>query len=102
MEITTYSEKGGNRVKVFFRVEGNKVTSVSIGNRAVPYGKGFQFYVDDYIAEQIHKCELYFEDYEPKLKLKKGEEIEVPKLSEKEKKRKELLSQLEELDLKSD
>lgn len=100
--IKTYTDYNKGRTKVFFALNGEKPSNIAIGNQVVPTGQGFQFYVDDYVAEQIHKCELYFEDYEPKLKLEKGQEIEVPKLSEKEKKRKELLSQLEELDLKSD
>lgn len=82
--IEIYNGKGPGRTKVFFVTSKDEVTSVIIGNQSVSTGQGFQFYVDDYVANQIDKCELVMDGLKPTLQVKDGEEIEVPELSEKE------------------
>ena len=96
--IKTYNENGESRTKVFFAVENDRVTSVIIGNRSVPVEQGFQFYVDDYVAEQIDKCELYLDGLTPKLRLKEGEELEIPsEVEQKEREIRELEERLRQL-----
>lgn len=56
-----------------------------------------EIYVDDYVADQIYKCELYIDGLEPKLIVKEGETIEVPEKSEKEKEIERLKFELEKL-----
>jgi len=99
MSIKIYGEPDEKVVKVFFRVDdSDNVVSVAVGNSAVNYGKGFQFYVDDYVAEQIHKCELIIDGFTPKLMIKEGETLEVPtEEEEKEKEIKELEERLQKL-----
>lgn len=84
MNITTYDTRQPGTTKVFFKVRDGKVASVIIGNRAVSTDRGYQFYVDDYVAEQIDKCELFMDGLTPKLRLKEGETLEVPEKTEKE------------------
>lgn len=98
MEIQTYDTRQPGTMKVFFKVHDGKVASVIVGNRAVSTERGYQFYVDDYVADQIDKCELYFDGLSPSLRVKEGEEIEVPEKSEKEKRREQLLYELEQID----
>jgi len=88
--IETYADYKKGRNKIFFSLENNKVTSVAIGNQVVPTGQGFQFYVDDYVAEQIHKFNLKMDGLEPKLELKDGEQLFVPEECEAYKKQKEI------------
>ena len=91
MSIKIYGEPDEKVVKVFFRVDdSDNVVSVAVGNSAVNYGKGFQFYVDDYVAEQIHKFNLKMDGLEPKLELKEGEQLFVPEECEAYKKQKEI------------
>jgi len=97
MLIKTYSEKRLGVSKVFFTVRDGVVTSILVGNNAVPTGQGYQFYVDDYVAEQIHKCELYLDGLTPKLRLKEGEELVVPQKTEKELEIERLRYELERL-----
>lgn len=82
--IETYDERTVGTTKVFFKIRNGSVSSVLVGNKAISTEQGFQFYVDDYVAEQIEKCELYMDGFTPKLRVIEGEEIEVPQLSEKE------------------
>lgn len=84
MDITTYDTREQGTTKVFFKVIDGKVASVVIGNRAVATERGYQFYVDGYVAEQIEKCELFMDGLTPNLRLKEGEELEVPEKTEKE------------------
>ncbi len=84
MEIETYDTRQPGTTKVFFKVVDGDVASVIIGNRAVSTDRGYQFYVDDYVADQIDKCELFMDGLTPKLRLKDGETIEVPEKTEKE------------------
>lgn len=88
--IRTYRERDGDKVKVFFSIKDNNVTSVTIGNQSVPVDQGFQFYVDDFVADQIHKCELYIDGLTPKLRVKEGEQLFVPEECEAYKKQKEI------------
>ena len=95
--VKIYNESGPGRTKVFFVVRDGRVSRVITGNHAVSTEQGFQFYVDDYVAEQIYKCELYIDGLEPKLIVKEGETIEVPEKSEKEKEIERLKFELEKL-----
>lgn len=73
-----------------------KVASVIVGNRAVSTERGYQFYVDNYVAEQIDKCELYFDGLSPSLRVKDGEELDVPEKTEREKRIERLEYELEQ------
>jgi len=95
--IEIYDNKGFGRTKVFFSINANDLNTVYIGNNVVSTEQGFQFYVDDYVAEQIHKCELYLDGLTPKLRLKEGEELEVPQKTEKELEIERLKYELERL-----
>ncbi|KNE19034.1 hypothetical protein [Virgibacillus pantothenticus] len=100
MDIKIYDNNDtGNRIKVFFAVnDQNIVDSVTVGNSAVPMRKGFQFYVDDYIASQIDKTELALTGGYPSLVVREGEEIEIPtEEQEKQKEIEELERKLKEL-----
>lgn len=94
MEITTYDTREPGTTKVFFNVHEGAVTSVIVGNHAVATERGFQFYVDDYVADQIDKCELIMNGF-PRLKVKEGETVEVPEKSEKQKEIERLEYELE-------
>lgn len=100
--IETYSNKGNNRTKVFFTINENELSSIYIGDNTIPSEQGFQFYVDDYVAEQIHKCELYLDGLTPKLRLKEGEELVVPQKTEKELEIERLKYELERLQNEDD
>lgn len=95
--VKIYNESGPGRTKIFFVVRDGRVSRVITGNHAVSTEQGLQFYVDDYVAEQIYKCELYIDGLEPKLIVKEGETIEVPEKSEKEKEIERLKFELEKL-----
>lgn len=65
-------------MKIFFYInEDGEVTRTTVGNQSVSVGRGFQFYVDDYIADQIDKCELVIDGL-PYLKVKDGEVMQIP------------------------
>jgi len=96
MEIETYDTRQPGTTKVFFRVSDGNVTSVTTGNQAVSTDRGYQFYVDDYVADQIDKCELFMYGLTPKLRLKDGETLEVPEKSEKDKEIERLEYELEQ------
>ena len=94
--IKTYKNSDGGKVKVFFVLDDdNNITSVKMGNRVVPVEQGFQFYVDDYVAQQIDKVGIDFSDGKPHLIEK--ETIELPQKSEKEKEIERLEKELREL-----
>lgn len=95
--VKIYNESSPGRTKVFFVVRDGRVSRVITGNHAVSTEQGLQFYVDDYVADQIYKCELYIDGLEPKLIVKEGETIEVPEKSEKEKEIERLKFELEKL-----
>jgi len=88
--INIYDDYEKGRVKVFFKLKGDKVAGVTVGNRAVNAEAGIQFYVDDYVSEQIHKFNLKIDGFEPKLELKDGEQLFVPEENDEYKKRKEI------------
>jgi len=95
-EIETYDTKEQGVIKVFFKVSDGNVSSIIIGNQAVSTERGYQFYVDDYVADQIDKCEMYLDGLTPKLRLKEGEALEVPEKSEKDKEIERLEYELEQ------
>ena len=82
--ITTYQKKDFGLVKVFFVVEDGLVTSIKAGNQVVPVEMAYQFYVEEHVALQIDKCELYMDGVAPKLRVREGEEIEVRQKTEEE------------------
>lgn len=95
--IKTYDKPKEGRTKVFFVInEDGETTSIQVGNNVVPTGKGFQFFVDDYVAGQIDKCELVIEG-SPTLAVKEGEVIHIPEESEEYKRRKRIEELKEEL-----
>lgn len=97
MEIKTYEEKAIFRTKVFFKIKDGSIFSVLVGNDAVPTEQGYQFYVDDYVAEQIDRCELYMDGLTPKLRLREGETLDIPKKTERELEIERLKYELEKL-----
>lgn len=97
VEIKTYEESKPNTEKVFFKVRDGEIVSVVVGNHVVPVGVGYQFYVEKHVAEQIEKCEFYLDGFEPKLRLKEGEELIIPELDENEQRILELEYELERL-----
>lgn len=89
--MITYAKKGVGRTKVFFVVdEKGNVSGKKVGNQVVSVEQGFQFYVDDYVAEQIDKFELIIDGFTPKLVLKEGETLFVPEECDEYKKQKEI------------
>src|SRR5690625_7570637 len=102
--IRTYKKFKKNRTKVFFVVNSDgSIISIKTGNQVVAVEQGFQFYVDDYVAEQINKCELYIDGLTPKLRVKDGETLIVPEENDEYKKRKEIKELEERLqELKAD
>src|SRR5690625_2685354 len=101
-EIETYDTKEQGVIKVFFKVSDGNVSSIIIGNQAVSTERGYQFYVDDYVADQIDKCEMYLDGLTPKLRLKEGEELVVPQKTEKELEIERLKYELERLQNEDD
>lgn len=97
--IKTYDSNVRGKTKVFFVIDKEgKVISRIVGNQAINVDAGFQFYVDDYVADQIDKCELYLEGLIPKLRLKEGEELDVPdELEKRQREIEELENRLKEL-----
>src|SRR5690625_3644639 len=88
--IKTYDNRQPGTTKVFMVGKDNEVTSVIIGDQAVATEQGYQFYVDDYIAEQIDKCELVMDGLTPKLQVREGEILFVPEENDEYKKQKEI------------
>ncbi|MED2940646.1 hypothetical protein P4345_25670 [Cytobacillus horneckiae] len=77
--------------------EGN-VTKTYCGINVVakePYP--FFFQIEDYMEHQLYKCKVVITDGKPELVVKDGEVIEVPELTEEEKRIKELEEELERL-----
>lgn len=97
MEIKTYDSQEDGTTKVFFSVKDNLVVSVSVGNQIVVLEPGFQFFVDDYVALQIDKCEMYLEGFTAKIKVREGEEIDVPTDADKENEIAELQRKIDKL-----
>lgn len=83
-EIQTYDTRLPGTIKVFFKVINGEVDSITLGNQAVSTDRGYQFYVDNYVAEQIDKCDLVINGLIPKLKVREGEILEVPEKTERE------------------
>jgi|SRR5690625_1119005 len=99
MEIATYKNEDFGRVKAFFSTnDENDSLTIHLGNGVVVNETGFQFYVDDYVAAQIDKCELYMDGFKPKLRVKEGETLEIPELTEREKEMERLKRELYDLE----
>lgn len=96
MEIETFNDNVDRKyVKVFFAVEDGDVVGISVGNQVVSVEQGFQFFVKPYVATQIDKCELYMDGLTPKLRVREGEELEIP--TENEERIRELEEELKRL-----
>src|SRR5690625_3513529 len=96
--IKTYDSNVRGKTKVFFVIDKDgKVISRIVGNQAINVDMGFQFYVDDYVAEQIDRCELYMDGLTPKLRLREGETLDIPKKTERELEIERLKYELEKL-----
>src|SRR5699024_10856695 len=94
--IKTYKNSDGGKVKVFFVLDDdNNITSVKMRNRVVLVEQGLQYYVYDYVAQQIDKDGIEFSDGKPQLIEK--ETSELPQKSEKEKEIERLVKELREL-----
>ena len=93
--IKIYEEHDAGRVKVFFVIEDGVSSGVLVGNKTIATKQGIQFYVDDYVAEQIHKFNLVMDGLTPRLTVKDGETLIVPEENDEYKKRKEI-EELEE------
>jgi len=96
--VETYDSRHPGTVKVFFVVSEDVVTSIIIGNQTVSTGRGYQFYIEDHVAEQIDKCELVIDGLTPKLVVKEGEVIYEPEKTEKELEIERLKHELEQLE----
>ena len=98
MEIETYDTRQPGTTKIFIRVIDGDVMSVIVGNRAVSSDRGYQFYVEDHVADQIDKCTLYLDGLTPGLRVKDGVELDVPEKTEKELEIERLKFELEQLE----
>lgn len=101
MPVKIYDEGGRGRERVFLKIndKGN-IASIATGSHMIPVGKGIQFYLDDYVVEQIHKCELNLKCLELDIKVKEGETIYKSEKNDEYKRQKEikeLKKRLEEL-----
>lgn len=97
-EIETYDSREPGTMKVFFKVVDGSVVSIIIGNMAVSTERGYQFYVDNHIAEQLDKCALVIEGLTPRLIVKEGEVIHEPEKTERELEIERLKYELEQLE----
>jgi len=95
--IQTYDERQPATTKVIFKIKNGVVASVIVGNQAISTERVYQFYVDNYVAEQIDKCELYIDGLTPSLRVKEGETLEVPEKTEKQKEIERLEFELEQM-----
>jgi len=87
--VNVYDEYKVGRTKVFLVIKDKEITSVITGNRAVVKDEaGIQFYLDDYIVEQLDKFNIEIDGGSPVLILKNGETIDEP--TEKIKKQREI------------
>lgn len=92
--VAVYDEHKAGRTKVFLVIKDKEITSVITGNRAVVKDEaGIQFYLDDYIVEQLDKFNIEIDGGSPVLILKEGETIDES--TEKIKKQREI-QELEE------
>jgi|SRR5690625_605689 len=96
--VKTYDSRQPGTVKVFVVVKDERITSIIIGNQTVATERGYQFYVVDYVADQIDKFDITFDGYIPILDLKEGEELIVPVKSEKQLEIERLRRELEALE----
>lgn len=85
-------------MKAFFEIENDKVVAIELGNDVVSQGSGHQVYIEEHVAYQIDKCELYMDGVTPKLRVRDGETIDIPHKTEKELRKEELERELYELE----
>lgn len=76
--VTIYKKPNPDRIKVFLTIDNNKITSVTVGNNAIVKDFGIQFYLDDYVADQIDKFNVDIKGLKPTLYLKDGEKLDFP------------------------
>lgn len=77
--INVYDTYKTGRTKVFLVIKDKEIVSIITGNRAVVKDEaGIQFYLDDYIAEQLDKFNIEIDGGSPVLILKEGETIDEP------------------------
>lgn len=96
--IKTYDSKQPGTIKVFLRISNEEVVSVIIGNQAVSNERGIQFFLDDYVAEQLDKFNISINGVEPVFVLKDGEKLVIPDdVDRKQKEIEELERRLKEL-----
>ena len=93
--IKIYNDRDVGLVKVFFAIEDNRVKGVTVGNQAVSIEQGYQFFVEEHVAEQLHKCKFSIDGLTPCLRLKEGETLITPHENEEYKQQKEI-AELEE------
>lgn len=75
--IQAYSKKDYGLIKAFFEIEDGDVIAVELGNDVVSQGSGYQVYIEEHVAYQIDKCELYTDGVTPRLRLRDGEVIDI-------------------------
>lgn len=97
--INIYDSRKNGRMKVFLVLdEHDNVTSSLLGNNAVATGKGIQFYLDDYVADQLDKFRVSLEGTKPIFELMDGESLIIPtEEQEKQREIEELEKRLKEL-----
>lgn len=90
MDIKIYSKKDKGRMKVVLTLDDDdNIIRTMVGNSAISHDKCIQFYLDDYVANQIDKFNIRLDgNVDPIFELKKGEELEVP--SDADRKQKEI------------
>jgi len=92
-----YNNRDGDKVRVFISVRENEVTGISTGNLLVPTNLGIQIFVDNHVAEQIHKFDFIMDGLTPKLRLREGETLDIPEKTERELEIERLKYELEKL-----
>jgi|SRR5690625_589521 len=77
--INVYDTYKTGRTKVFLVIKDKEIASIITGNRAVVIDEsGIQFYLDDYIVDQLDKFVISIDGGSPILTLKEGETINEP------------------------
>jgi len=77
--VNVYDSRKNRRMKVFLVLdESDNIRSIKLGNNAVATEKGVQFYLDDYVADQLDKFYITLEGTNPIFELIEGEELLIP------------------------
>jgi|SRR5690625_4883540 len=97
--VNVYDSYKTGRIKVFLVIKNKEITSIITGNKAVVKEEaGIQFYLDDYIVDQLDKFNISIDGGGPVLTLKDGETINGPtEMIKKQRKIEELEQKLQEL-----